>query len=260
MPKKRVHELAKELNLENKDLIARLEKIGITVKSHSSSLEDDEVEKIKDVLLTSESRQIVEERIKSTVIRRRAVRTPKDAPALEEADHPEAELAEKPEDESLITPSEKAGKDKKEEVPKPPVLGTPAAFVEIKKKIPKSEAEAAAPAIKGRPAAETIEGEKFKQPSIVPSKPPIISKHKITHPETKKGIPPKAPLKPGEKIIIPPPEKQIKKEFEKPKKKGKGPVEVFIEEEKVVPRRKVLEKKIEKKLRKQDEENRNYRT
>jgi translation initiation factor IF-2 len=254
MPKKRVHELAKELNLENKDLIARLEKIGITVKSHSSSLEDDEVEKIKDVLLTSESRQIVEERIKSTVIRRRAVRTPKDAPALEEADHPEAELAEKPEDESLITPSEKAGKDKKEEVTKPPVLGAPAAFVEIKKKIPKSEAEAAAPAIKGKPAAETIEGEKFKQPSIVPSRPPIISKHKITHPETKKGIPPKAPLKPGEKMIIPPPEKQIKKEFEKPKKKGKGPVEVFIEEEKVVPRRKVLEKKIEKKLRKQDEE------
>ena len=82
MPKKRVHELAKELNLENKELIAHLEKIGITVKSHSSSLEDDEVEKIKDELLASESRQIVEERIKSTVIRRRAVRTPKDAPAL----------------------------------------------------------------------------------------------------------------------------------------------------------------------------------
>ncbi len=104
MPKKRVHELAKELDLENKELIAHLEKIGITVKSHSSSLEDDEVEKIKDVLLASESREIVEERIKSTVIRRRTVRTPeKMPPALEEEDHPEAELAEKPEDEALIT-------------------------------------------------------------------------------------------------------------------------------------------------------------
>ena len=247
MPKKRVHELAKELNLENKDLIAHLEKMGITVKSHASSLEDDEVEKIKDVLLASESRQIVEERIKSTVIRRRAVRTPKDAPALEEADHPEAELAEKPEDESLITPSEKAGKDKKEGITKPPVPGSPTAFVETKKKIPKSEADAATPAIKGKPAAETIGEEKYKKPAI-------ISKHKITAPETRKGIPPKAPLKPGEKIIIAPPEKQFKKEFERPKKKGKGPVEVFIEEEKEVPRRKVLEKKIEKKLRKQDEE------
>ena len=134
MPKKRVYELAKELNLENKELIAHLGKIGITVKSHSSSLEDDEVEKIKDVLLASESRQIVEERIKSTVIRRRAVRTPKGAPALEEA-----ELAEKPEDESLITPSEKAGKDKKEGITKPPVPGSPTAFVETKKKYRKAK-------------------------------------------------------------------------------------------------------------------------
>ena len=230
MPKKRVHELAKELNLENKELIAHLEKIGITVKSHSSSLEDDEVEKIKDVLLAGESRQIVEERIKSTVIRRRAVRTPKDTPAPEEPDHPKAELAKKPEDEALITPAEKVGKDKKEEIPKP-----------------QSEAEAAMPAIKSKQAAQTIGEEKYKKPAI-------ISKHKITHPETKKGAPPKAPLKPGEKIIIPPSEKQLQKESGKPKRKGKGPVEVFIEEEKEVPRRKILEKKIEKKLRKQDEE------
>ena len=78
MPKKRVYELAKELGLENKDLITDLEKIGITVKSHSSSLEDDEVERIKSELLAREPRQVVEERIKSTVIRRRAVRTPLD--------------------------------------------------------------------------------------------------------------------------------------------------------------------------------------
>ena len=76
MPKKRVYELAKELGLENKDLITHLERIGITVKSHSSSLEDDEVERIKKELLAKEPRQVVEERIKSTVIRRRAVRAP----------------------------------------------------------------------------------------------------------------------------------------------------------------------------------------
>ncbi|MBP9650682.1 MAG: translation initiation factor IF-2 N-terminal domain-containing protein, partial [Syntrophaceae bacterium] len=35
MSKKRVHELAKELGLENKDLIAHLERLGITVKSHA---------------------------------------------------------------------------------------------------------------------------------------------------------------------------------------------------------------------------------
>ena len=36
--KKRVYELAKELGLENKDLIARMEKLGMKGKSHSSSL------------------------------------------------------------------------------------------------------------------------------------------------------------------------------------------------------------------------------
>ena len=86
MPKKRVYELAKELGLENKDLITDLERIGITVKSHSSSLEDDEVERIKSELLAKEPRQVVEERIKSTVIRRRVVRTPLDeTQAAEEA-------------------------------------------------------------------------------------------------------------------------------------------------------------------------------
>ena len=47
MPKKRIHELAKELGLESKVLIARLEKIGISVKSASSSLEEDVVERAK---------------------------------------------------------------------------------------------------------------------------------------------------------------------------------------------------------------------
>jgi len=70
----------------------------------------------------------------------------------------------------------------------------------------------------------------------------------------KKGAPAKAPAKPGEMIVTPPPEKIIKREFEKPKKKGKGPVEVFIGDEKEVPRRKILEKKIEKKLKRADDD------
>jgi len=77
----------------------------------------------------------------------------------------------------------------------------------------------------------------------------MMSRHKIVKPEEKKTIPSKAPLKPGEEVITPPPEKIVKREFEKPKKKGKGPVEVFIEEEKEVPRRKILEKKTDKKLK-----------
>ncbi|MHB8827976.1 MAG: translation initiation factor IF-2 [Syntrophales bacterium] len=73
MSKKRVYELAKDLGLENKELISRLEKIGITGKSHSSALEDSELERIQAELLSREPKEIVEKRIKSGVIRRRAV-------------------------------------------------------------------------------------------------------------------------------------------------------------------------------------------
>ncbi len=84
MGKKRVHELAKELGLENKDLIAHLERLGITVKSHASTLEEHEIERVKEDLQAPSPRQIVEERITTTVIRRRAVRAPVEAPPPEE--------------------------------------------------------------------------------------------------------------------------------------------------------------------------------
>src|ERR1035437_153433 len=232
MPKKRVYELAKELGLENKDLIAHLEKIGITVKSHSSSLEDSEVERIKGELLAREPRQIVEERIKTTVIRRRAVRAPMEEPPVEEAPEEKAEH------------SAAKGDESKKEIPlKQPVHETAAGLTQRKKEIPEDESK-----------TEKAAAEKPPKPVIVPVKPPVFARHKITRAETTKEIPPKAPLKPGERIVGPPADKTIKREFEKPKKKGKGPVEVFIEEEKEVPRRKILEKKIDKKLRKQDED------
>ena len=76
MAKKRVYELAKDLGMESKDLIARLEVLGITVKSHASTLDEDDIERVTEDLQAKAPRQIVEERIKTTVIRRRAVRAP----------------------------------------------------------------------------------------------------------------------------------------------------------------------------------------
>lgn len=88
MSKKRVYELAKELGLGNKELISRLEKIGIEVRSHSSMLDDSDLEKIQSELLSPDPQALVEQRIKSTVIRRRAVRLP----AEKAAKMPEEEL------------------------------------------------------------------------------------------------------------------------------------------------------------------------
>ena len=100
MAKKRVYELAKEMGLDNKELISRLEKIGIAVKSHSSTLEESDLARIQAELLAPEAREVVEKRIKSTVIRRRAVRTaPEEAPAVEVAPPPETKEKERLEEE-----------------------------------------------------------------------------------------------------------------------------------------------------------------
>ncbi len=273
MSKKRVHELAKELGLENKDLIAHLERLGITVKSHASTLEDGEIERVKEDLQATSPRQIVEERIKTTVIRRRAVRAAVEAVPAEEA--PEEKEA-KPETEKVappvLPPKEPVSaaaeipevKKAKDEMPVSPSV-VPGAQVKkedvhVKGETKPPVAEVTAPSAEHGTVAKTAQSaplappEKPKQPPIIlPVRPPMMSRHKIIKTEEKKESQPKTPVKPGERIT-PPPEKIIKREFEKPKKKGKGPVEVFIEEEKEAPRRKVLEKKIEKKLKKVDED------
>ncbi len=46
MAKKRVHELAKELNVESKEIIQKATDMGINVKSHMSTLEPDEVDRL----------------------------------------------------------------------------------------------------------------------------------------------------------------------------------------------------------------------
>ncbi|MEN6330656.1 MAG: translation initiation factor IF-2 [Smithella sp.] len=267
MPKKRVYELAKELGLENKDLITDLEKIGISVKSHSSSLEDDEVERIKSELLAKEPKQVVEERIKSTVIRRRVVRTPLDETQAVE----ETGIKTEPMAEPQIEVEVKAEREEKKELPPAVTLPEKAAeeeVIAVQPEIkPESKAEPTpeptpeqekpvievteekAAEVKVETEVEAPVTEKPK-PQIIPVRPPVMVRHKITKAEPKKEIPTKAPEKAG----AAPAEKQAKREFEKPKKKGKAPVEVLIEEDKDAPRRKVLEKKIEKKLRRQDDD------
>jgi translation initiation factor IF-2 len=96
MSKKRVYELAKEMGLDNKDLISRLEKIGVIVKSHSSTLEEADLERIQKELLAPEPKEVVEQRIKSTVIRRRAIRTTAEEETSALTEEPAAEGEEEP--------------------------------------------------------------------------------------------------------------------------------------------------------------------
>jgi len=73
MAKLRVHELARELNLTNKVLLDRMKKLDLPVRSHMSALDDQDVHAIRDSFISSKKRNksVDEERVKSTVIRRR---------------------------------------------------------------------------------------------------------------------------------------------------------------------------------------------
>ncbi|HQM91401.1 MAG TPA: translation initiation factor IF-2 N-terminal domain-containing protein, partial [Syntrophales bacterium] len=129
MSKKRVHELAKELGIENKELIARLEKIGIAVKSHSSTLDEGDVERILKELKSSEPREVVEQRIKTGVIRRRSVRLP-----AEEAEP--APAAEAPVEAATAPAAEALPKEPEKPSEAPPVV-PPAEAVRTKGTAPK---------------------------------------------------------------------------------------------------------------------------
>jgi translation initiation factor IF-2 len=90
MAKVRVHELARDLNMTNKVLLAKLNDMDIAVKSHMSSLDDDVIEKIKASLFGTKKETIEETRIKPTVIRRRRKEAKVDTSEaqLEEAEAP----------------------------------------------------------------------------------------------------------------------------------------------------------------------------
>jgi len=148
MSKIRVYELAKDLGIENKDLIERLEKLGIAVKAHSSSLEESDVERLRKEFSLGEKNAIVEKRVKRTVIRRRAIR--QEVPQAEEISdelHPE-------------TAPEEAIEETKEELAEIPEKGTPLekAIPEEKaarKEVPaedKGKGKGAKPEIKRQPA------------------------------------------------------------------------------------------------------------
>ena len=105
MPKKRVFELAKELGLSNKDLVAKILSMGFAIKNHMSSLDDFQIDKIKKELKVGGPTEIVEKRVTRTVIRRRVQKeTAEPEPDEEELaksaeDEEEAAEAAPPEDE-----------------------------------------------------------------------------------------------------------------------------------------------------------------
>jgi translation initiation factor IF-2 len=77
MSKVRVYEVAKQLNLDPKAVVGLFQQIGVNdVRNHMSSVDADQVERIKRHLEKQKTHDVVEERIRPTVVKRRAIAKP----------------------------------------------------------------------------------------------------------------------------------------------------------------------------------------
>ena len=265
MAKTRIHELAKELQITSKELIDKVASLGISVKNHMSTLEDEDVGRLRSMYQDSSDTIIEEKRIGRRVIRRRKIKVREEKPEPETT--PEGEVqpeAEKPEVPAEPEISEAVEKETKEVAEKPaePLKEQKVEKVEAKlkeeaKKVPEAkEPEKPEKARIVKPAAPEKEiSEAALEAKIVEKKEELAKK--IEKPATKeeekiKAVKPE-PEKPKadareealevskvEKPEKPPvkPAKKVKKE-----KKEEAAVIISLPEKPVEPVEKEKEKK-----------------
>lgn len=109
MPGKRVYELARELKMDTNSLLAKLEELKISAKSHASTLSEEQIKIVREAVMSSEREEVVEKRIKDGIIRRRVrkVEPVKEEAVKEKPVKEEAELQPVKELEKPVAPIEK---------------------------------------------------------------------------------------------------------------------------------------------------------
>ena len=278
MSKKRVYELARDMGIDNKELISRLEKLGIAVRSHSSTLEDSDVQKIQQELLLGEAREMVEHRVKSTVIRRRAVRPPIEDVKVEEVIRATAPVKTEKQQKDGAAPREVPKvKDIPQETVSPivtppiePVYPKIAPDETARVDVTKTEAVAAPekPEKKIKPVekeaqptvlsppltvgAEELPERKEKEVALLS---PQLPKETVI--ELRKDVHKKPEIKVIKEAVHPQVEKPVNLDVEKQKAKGKKPVEVVMEE--APARKKAFIKKLVDKKDRRGDKDREYR-
>ena len=129
MANTRVYELARDLNLTNKILLSKLSDLDISVKSHMSSLADEDVARIKAFIFGKKEAAVEETRIKPTVIRRRRKQVKVEVAPEHTAEPDDAAAAEEAAEEK-VPEKEAAAEDKTQEIvdEKAAEKATPVAF------------------------------------------------------------------------------------------------------------------------------------
>ncbi len=74
MNKTRVYEVARELGLDNRELVSKLASLGIPVRNHMSSIDVADADRVKRAIEKEKQQNVVEERIRPTVVRRRSLK------------------------------------------------------------------------------------------------------------------------------------------------------------------------------------------
>ena len=157
MSKVRVYEVARELGVENRDLIQRMATLGIQVRNHMSVLDPAEVDRVKRALGKDRSETLVEERIRPTVVRRKR-RRKEDVEAAPVA---------------TADPLPAPPPDSSEPLPPaaPPVEATPGAVAPPPPESPPAEPEPAAP----KPPPEVAPPQRVSEPPPPLEPPPAPS-------------------------------------------------------------------------------------
>ncbi len=212
MAKLRVYELAKELDIPNTDLLEQIDSLGIQIKGHMSSLDEEQAQLIRD-MATGRSQQLIEEkRVRRGVIRRRRkiVKTEvaaETAPPVEE--QAEAEV------EAELPPPVVEGEAPEVEPEKPEKV-EPDVEVAKKKKLAKKVKEKEKKVKKPRRRAKKgVSAKIIKLPERVPE---AVTEPEKAEPKVEESM--KAVEKVVEPVPGPPkPEAEAKKRPGKPKKK-----------------------------------------
>jgi len=218
MGKIRIYELARELNMTNKQLLEKLEELGIPVKSHMSSVEESEIDGIKAKIRGKKQPELVEKRIRPSVIRRRRVKKP--AKPTPEAAEPEVDQVDEAEEKAVDvetepaetpeTPkeAEKEAPEKTEEAEQPEAAQDKEVVAEAEDKAEEiaapeekedpQEEEAAAPAESPEPEKEAVPAKTVKAKKKEIAAKIIKLPTKPMKPLTKKKPSrPQAPARPG---------------------------------------------------------------
>jgi translation initiation factor IF-2 len=216
MAKLRVYELAKELNMDSKELVEKLKAGGINIKNYMSTLDEESTVRAREVALGKVSAVIEEKRIRPTVIRRRKMTVTVEAEKI--APQPLAEAREAP----------VSGEVTKPEPPVEAAKQESAAQAEIEKDV--SRREVAEKRIVGR--AEEKAAEKSKEEALTPAM-------ETAHVSEMKGPEPKE-LEGGK---IPAPREKEKEKLKRAKKKKMDQPARIIRKAEEGPLKTTLEKR-----------------